>query len=163
MLVASTLMPLATGLFTTWDPTSSLAELLGYSAFAGFSYAIAYQAPQSAVQTVLADADGPLGLSVILFAQHFGPALCVSMAQTIFTNGLAQNLKNLTSGEQVKSIETLGLGEFKAHMGQDKMNEVLLGINQSIVGVWYLPLGLVCASIIGSLTMEWKSVKEKKH
>ncbi|KAK5125448.1 hypothetical protein LTR85_000557 [Meristemomyces frigidus] len=163
MLFGSILMPLATGLITTWNPASSLAELIAYSLLAGFSYAIGYQGPQSAVQTVLSDADGPLGLSVVLFAQHFGPALSVSMAQTIFTNRLTVNLREEVPGLHPKAIENLGLGEIVSHIGRDKMKQVLLGIDRSIVEVWYLPLGLTCASMIGSLMMEWRSVKEKKN
>lgn len=162
MLFASTLMPLATGLITTWSLSSGLGKIIGYSILAGFSYAIGFQGPQSAVQTVLSDADGPLGLSVILFAQFFGPALNVMMAQTILTNRLAVNLKEVVPGLGPKTIETLGLGEIKSQVGQDKVREVVLGIDRSIVETWYLPLGLTCASMIGSLMMEWRSVKEKK-
>ena len=163
MLFASTLMPLATGLITTWNLSSSFAKLIAYSILAGFSYGIGFLGPQSAVQTVLSDADGPLGLSVILFAQHFGPALSVSLAQTIFTNRLTVNLKEVVPGLRSKTIENLGLGEIKSNISQDKMRQVLVGIDRSIVEVWYLPLGLTCASMIGSLMMEWRSVKEKKN
>jgi hypothetical protein len=37
-----------------------------------------------------------------------------------------------------------------------------VAINRSIIEAWYLPLGLTCASMIGSLMMEWRSVKEKR-
>lgn len=163
MLFASTLMPLATGLVTTWSLSSSLAKLISYSMLAGFSYAIGFLGPQSAVQTVLSDADGPMGLSVMLFAQHFGPALGVSLAQTIFTNRLAVNLQQVAPGLHPKTIENLGLGEIKSHIGMDKMKQVLVGMDRSIIEAWYLPLGLTCASMIGSLMMEWRSVKEKKN
>lgn len=43
MLFGSTLMPLATGLITTWNLSSSIAKLIAYSILAGFSYAIGYQ------------------------------------------------------------------------------------------------------------------------
>lgn len=162
MLLASALMPLATGLVTTWSLSTSLARTISYSIFAGFSGAIGFMGPQTAVQTVLPDADGPLGLGVILFAQHFGPAVSVSMAQTIFTNRLAVHLKDLVPGLQPNAIENLGLGEIKSHVDKGHLREVLLGIDRSIIETWYLPLGLACASMIGSLMMEWRSVKEKK-
>jgi hypothetical protein len=162
MLLASVLMPLTTGLITTWSLTSSLAKLIAYSFFAGFAYAIGFLGPQSAVQTVLSDADGPLGLSVILFAQHFGPALSVSLAQTIFTNRLAVNLREAVPGLSPQTIGDLGLGEIKAKIGPENMRQVLVAINRSIIEAWYLPLGLTCASMIGSLMMEWRSVKEKR-
>jgi hypothetical protein len=145
MLPASALMPLAIGLITTWNPTSGLGILITYSVFAGFSYAIGFLGPQSAVQTVLSDVDGPLGLSVILFAQHFGPALGVSLVQTIFTNGLTVNLTEVVPGLCPKVIENFGLGEIVSHVGQGKMGQVLVGIDRSIIETWYLLLGFTCA------------------
>lgn len=161
MLFASTLMPLATGLLTTLNVSSSLAKLVSYPLVAGFSFAIGYQSPQSAVQTVLSNDDGPLGLSIILFMQHFGPALCVSLAQTIFTNRLAANLSNVVPELHSSTLENLGLGQVKERAGQGKMKQAVAAIDRSIVEVWYLPLGLTCVSIIGSLMMEWRSVKQK--
>ena len=163
MLFASVLMPLATGLVTTWNLSSTLAKLITYSLLAGFSYAIGFIGPQSAVQTVLSDTDGPLGLSVMLFAQHFGPALGISIAQTIFTNRLTVNLREVKPGLRPDMIENTGLGEIISHVEKDNMRQVLLGIDRSIIETWYLPLGLTCASMIGSLMMEWRSVKEKKN
>lgn len=163
MLVASTLMPVATGLITTLTLSSGLAKLIAYSAFAGFSYAIGFQGPQSAVQTVLSNADGPLGLSVILFAQQFGPALSVSVAQAIFLNRLVVNLRDVVPGLGSKTLQTLGVGELKSLVSQENMSQFLGGVDRSVVETWYLPLGFSCVSMFGSLMMEWRSVKEKKN
>ncbi|KAK3111464.1 hypothetical protein LTR53_013269 [Teratosphaeriaceae sp. CCFEE 6253] len=162
MLAGSVLMPLAAGLVTTWNLDSSLARLIAYSGLVGFASGIGFQGPQSAVQTTLPEADGPLGLSVILFGQHFGPALFVSIAQTIFTNRLAVNLHQVAPDLTTHAIENMGLGQLKAGVGPQKLQEVLLGFDRSLVQTWYLPLGLACASAIGSLMMEWRSVKEKR-
>ena len=162
MLAGSVLMPLAAGLVTTWNLDSSLAKLIMYSGLVGFASGIGFQGPQSAVQTTLSETDGPLGLSVILFAQHFGPALFVSIGQTIFTNRLALNLHSVAPQLDAKAIEQMGLGQLKSSIGPQKLQDVLLGIDRSLVQTWYLPLGLACASAIGSIMMEWRSVKEKR-
>ncbi|KAK4888318.1 hypothetical protein LTR27_012769 [Elasticomyces elasticus] len=162
MLLGSLLMPLAAGLVTTWNLDSSLAKLISYSGLVGFASGIGFQGPQSAVQTTLSEADVPLGLSVILFAQHFGPALFVSIAQTIFTNRLAVNLHQVVPSLDAKTIGTMGLGELKSSVGPQRLHDVLLGLDRSLVETWYLPLGLTCASMIGALMMEWRSVKEKR-
>jgi hypothetical protein len=162
MLAASAILPLGTGLMATWSLHTPLSKLISYSALAGFGAALGCQAPQTAVQTVLSDSDGPLGLSVILFAQHFGPALSISLAQTIFTNRLAKHLEDLVPGLSARSINELGLGEITASAGPEKMTAVLKSINESLVEAWYLPLGMACVLVIGSLMMEWRSVKEKK-
>ncbi|CAJ2510220.1 Uu.00g061200.m01.CDS01 [Anthostomella pinea] len=140
MLAGSVLMPLAAGLVTTWTLDSGLAKLITYSGLP----------------------DGPLGLSVILFAQHFGPALFVSVAQTIFTNRLAVSLHAVAPQLDAKAIEQMGLGQLKSSIGPQKLQDVLLGFDRSLVQTWYLPLGLACATAVGSLMMEWRSVKEKR-
>ncbi|KAI7423216.1 hypothetical protein KC336_g7940 [Hortaea werneckii] len=100
MLVASALMPLATGLITTWNLSSSLAKLITYSGLAGFSHSIGFMGPNSAVQTVLSNTDEPLGISVMLFAQHFGPTLSLSLTQTIFTNRVIDDGVEVSEGEK---------------------------------------------------------------
>ncbi|KAK3613993.1 hypothetical protein LTR56_027547 [Elasticomyces elasticus] len=162
MLLGSLLMPLAAGLVTTWNLDTSLAKLISYSGLVGFASGIGFQGPQSAVQTTLAEVDVPLGLSVILFAQHFGPALFVSIAQTIFTNRLAVNLHQAVPSLDAKTIGTIGLGELKSSVGPQRLHDVLLGLDRSLVETWYLPLGLTCASMTGAMMMEWRSVKEKR-
>lgn len=61
-------------------------------------------------------------------------------------------------GLSPKTIEKFGLGEIQSRLGQDKVRQVLMGIDQSIIEAWYLLLGLVCISVIGSLMMAWHSV-----
>ncbi|KAL7966972.1 efflux pump antibiotic resistance protein [Trichoderma sp. SZMC 28014] len=163
MMIASILMPLASGLMTTWQVSTSFAQLIIYSALAGFAGGIGFQAPQSAVQTVLPASDVPLGLSVILFAQNFGPALFVAVAQTIFTNQLSTNLKGLGIALSPGEIEKLGLTDLKRAISPTLWKDTLDSIDKSLVQTWYLVIGLTCVTMIGSLSMEWRSVKEKRQ
>lgn len=162
MLVASVLLPIASGLLTTSKVNTSLAQFFAYSGLAGFGAGISFFAPQTAVQTVLPTTDTPLGLSVVLFGQHFGSALFVSIAQTIFTNQLSKNLQELVPGLTTKSIENMGLTDLKSTVPAGKMNEALAELDKSLMQTWYLVVGLACLTIVGSLAMEWRSVKQKK-
>jgi hypothetical protein len=163
MLLASTLMPIAAGLMTTWKLHTSLARLFVYSGLAGFATGISFFAPQSAVQTALPTADAPLGLSVVVFGQHFGSALFVSIAQTIFTNQLSKNLQDLAPELTTKSIENMGLTDLKSSIPAGKIQEALARLDKSLMQTWYLVVGLACLTMIASLAMEWKSVKQKKN
>ena len=162
MLLASILMPVAGGLMTTWDLHTSLAKLLLFSGLAGFGGGIGFQGPQSAVQAALPSTDASLGLSVILFAQHFGPAVSIIVAQTIFTHQLSTNLGGLAEGGVGGNVENMGLSDLKAKFGAEKLKEVLESFDLSIIQTWYLVVGLGCATAVGSLMMEWRSVKKKQ-
>jgi predicted MFS family arabinose efflux permease len=163
MIVASILMPVFSGLLTTIKIDSELARVLCYSGFYGFAGGIGLQGPQSAVQASLPDSDASIALSIITFSQSFGPAVFVSAAQSIFTNRLTANLQTLAPGLNATSIENLGLTDLKGQIGADKLSEVLAGLDKSLMQTWYLAIALGCITMVGSLSVEWKSVKEKKQ
>lgn len=163
MLLGSLLGPIASGLTTTWHVDTSLTALILYSGFAGFALGIGYQGAQVAVQTTLSSLDAPIGLAVILFSQHFGSALFVSIAQTIFTNRLRSNFQALAPGVDTTQIENMGLSDLKGSLGPDVLKGVLAGFDRSLVQTWYLAVGLMCVTAVGSVGMEWRSVKTKKR
>ncbi|KAF2093518.1 major facilitator superfamily transporter [Rhizodiscina lignyota] len=162
MLAGSILMPIFAGLMTTLRVRSNLAQLILYPGFMGFAGGIGFQSPQTAVQTSLPPNDATIGLAIIMFAQQFGPAVFISAAQSILTNRLEENLPVLGSGLNVTSIENMGLTDLKMHMGAEKLQEVLSGFDHSLAQTWYLSVALGCMTMVGSLGMEWKSVKKEK-
>jgi MFS family permease len=161
MLLSSTLMPVFAGLITTFGVNTSFIRLILYSGVYGFASGIGFNAPISAVQTVLPTDDVPLGLAIVLFAQHFGPALFIAIAQVIFTTELSTNLARVVPGLVPATIEDHGLLEIVGRASPGRHGEMLLDIGTSVSKTWYLSVGLTCATLIGSLLMEWRSVKQK--
>lgn len=125
MVLASTLMPVFAGLLTTFTTTTSLAKMVGTTAAMGFAGGIGFQAPQSAVQTVLSTSDASLGLSVIIFAQQFGPAVAIAAAQTIFLNRLSENLQVLVPGLSPSAVSDMGLSDIKQLVGEADLERAL--------------------------------------
>lgn len=162
MVFASVLMPIGAGLLTTFKVNTSFAELIIYTALAGLSYGIGFSGPQTAVQAVLPTEDIPLGISVMLFAQSMGPAVAVAVAQVIFTNDLGDNVSGLVPGLDQQSIQAKGLTEIAMNVPKRAMEKVLVSVDSSLSTTFYLVVGLACATVIGSLGIEWKSVKEKR-
>lgn len=165
MLAGSVLMPVFAGLLTTLTVDTELARILVYSGLYGFAGGIGFQGPQSAVQTALPAADASIGLAVMLFAQNFGPAVFIAAAQSIFTNRLEENLQGLVPGLNATTIESMGLGDLKGELGSGSVGDlrsVLTGLDRSLMQTWYLTVALTCVTMIGSVGMEWRSVKQKK-
>lgn len=162
MLFASVCMPIAAGLMTTYSLNTSLAQIILYSGFAGFAGGIGFQGSQSAVQTILSDADVNLGIGVILFGQSMGPAVFISVAQVIFTNLLSTSLQAVVPGLSPKFIEEHGLGDIANGVAQSQRRLILNGIDQSLTHTWYLAVALGCTTVVGSLLVEWRSVKQKQ-
>ncbi|KAF1846318.1 efflux pump antibiotic resistance protein [Cucurbitaria berberidis CBS 394.84] len=150
MLFSSITMPIFAGLITTFGVNTDIARLISYTGASGLASGIAFNAPMSAVQTVLSTEDVSLGLSIVLFAQHFGPRS--------LSSNLAGLIPNLTSTD----IGNNGLMEITGRAPPALHNAVLAGVSRSISVKWYVAVGLTCATLVGSLLMEWRSVKEKK-
>ncbi|KAJ6444718.1 DNA ligase (Polydeoxyribonucleotide synthase) [Purpureocillium lavendulum] len=147
MLFASICMPIAAGLMTTYSPDTSLAQIILYSGFAGFSGGIGFQGSQAAVQTTLRPEDVNLGIGVILFGQSMGPAIFIAIAQVIFTNHLSSSLEDVVPGLSPAYIEEHGLGDIKQAVPVEHWDDVLLGIDRSLTRTWYLPVALACTTM----------------
>jgi hypothetical protein len=161
MIFASICMPIAAGLMTTYNLHTTLAQIILYSGFAGFSGGIGFQGAQAAVQTTLSAADVNLGIGVILFGQSMGPAVFVAIAQVIFTNQLS-SLEDVVPGLTPTYIEQHGLGDIKNGIPMRSLDNVLGGISRGLTHTWYLVVALACTTIVGSLLVEWRSVKKKQ-
>jgi hypothetical protein len=131
-----------------------------YSGVSGFASGVAFNTPITAVQTVLPVEDASLGLSIVLFAQNFGPAVFIAIAQVIFMNQLATNLVRVVPNIEPATIQGNGLTDIMGQAPANRSLEVLEDIGKSLSETWYLAVGLTCATLIGSLLMEWRSVKK---
>lgn len=162
MLFASVLMPIFAGLMTTFTTETALDKIAGYILAMGFAGGIGFNAPQSAVQTMLPVKDTSTGIAIIYFAQNFGPAVFLAIAQTIFLNRLSENLTVLVPGLSPNAVNNMGLTELRTLVGQDELGKALGILDKSLMQTWYLAVGLTCVTMVGSIAMEWGSVKDKK-
>ena len=162
MVLTSILTPIATGLLTTLEVDAVLARLICYQALFGFGSGIGYQGPQSAAQTVLSPHDAAIGIALMQFANSFGPAVFVSVAQTIFTGRLVADLEAYAPRLNASSLVKMGLADLKEHVGPGNLAGALLGYDRALMQTFYLGVGLTCLSLVGSVGMEWRSVKPKK-
>ncbi|KAE8383154.1 major facilitator superfamily domain-containing protein [Aspergillus bertholletiae] len=162
MIFGSLCMPVAAGLMTTYGVHTSLAQIILYSGFAGFSGGIGFQGSQAAVQTTLNAADVNLGIGVILFGQSMGPAVFIAIAQVIFTNELSSTLQGIVPWLTPAYIEEHGLSDMQTVVPVERWQEALQGIDRSLTRTWYLCVALGCTTMVGSLLIEWRSVKQKQ-
>ncbi|CAF3544920.1 unnamed protein product [Fusarium graminearum] len=152
MILASVIMPIAIGLITTFEIDTSMDRLVSYTALSGLAYGIGFIGPQTAVQTVLPAEDVPLGLSIMLFAQSFGPAVTVPIAQVLFTNQLSTNLEGLAPGLSHRNISNSGLSEMVASVPASDTTAVLIAVNKSLNQTFYFITGLASVAIVGTTT-----------
>ena len=165
MIASSILMAIGAGLIATFKVDSPPAHWIGYQILYGLGVGIGMQQSLIAVQAVLDIKDVPTGTSVLIFAQTFGGALFISVAQNVFTNRLASNLvQQVPTLDPAIVIKTGATELSKAVTEQDptQLSGVLSAYNNALDQTYYVSVALAALSIFGSVFIEWKSIKGKK-
>lgn len=104
-----------------------------------------------------------MGLNIVVFAQNFGPALFVSVAQSLFSTRLVSNLKEYAPDIDSNALKSMSLADIRRLIPASDLQEALQGYDKAIIQTFYLCVALTCLMIVGSLGMEWRSVKEKRN
>jgi hypothetical protein len=155
MYATSVLAPTASGLLTTIDLDGSVAKASAILGFLGVAIGFGIQCPALAVQATLPAKDVSIGGAINIFGAGMGSALFVSASSTLFHSRLAAE----TNGTAIANI---GLSDLRNYIGRDRLKEVLSGYNAALVQTLYLPLALGVLSIVGSVAMERRSLKDKQ-
>ncbi|KAJ5358404.1 uncharacterized protein N7496_010817 [Penicillium cataractarum] len=134
---ASILMSLGTGLLTTVHPhQTTRAKWVGFQILCGAGI----------------EDDVATGIGLILFAQTFGGALFVSVAQAVFLQSIGKALKALAPGLDAESVLD----------GQARETPELQAV-YAVAIKDALRVGLVLATVssLGAVLYDWKSLKNK--
>jgi hypothetical protein len=162
MIAGSVIMSLGAGLMSTFEVNTGPAKRIIYPALFGLGVGTGFQQPMIAAQTVLPPEDIPTGTSVVVFAQTFGGAILLSVAQNVFINRLGAELKNRIPDIDPSSILSAGATNLQSMVDKSVVGRVLLAYNDALTQTFYIALTVACLSIVGGLGMEWKSVKAKE-
>ncbi|KZL77667.1 major facilitator superfamily transporter [Colletotrichum tofieldiae] len=161
MLASTLFMSVGSGLLTTWEPNVPIQNWIGFQIVYGLGSSQSLQTPLLAVQTVLPIEEVPLGTALIMFLQTLGGAIFISVAQNIFSNEFRARLRKDLPNINATSIVNGGANSIRQPgvIPPGTLDPVLRIYSKSLTTSWYVPVGLTCASIIGSALVQWKSVK----
>jgi MFS family permease len=160
MYASTTLASIAIGVLTTITVDTSLSLLLGMLALLGFAVGAGIQAPQVAAQLVLAVKEVSIGFAILQFGLLMGPGLLLSTSAAIFTDRLNAEILAHSPSTNITSIDNMGLTDIRNILGGDLLGNALAGYNEALVQTMYLPLSISCASIIGCIAIERRSIKK---
>ncbi|KAL2049759.1 hypothetical protein ABVK25_009982 [Lepraria finkii] len=162
MIGSSVLMAIGAGLLSTFKVGSGHPMWIGYQALFGLGVGMGMQQPLIAAQTVCDLDDIPTATAVTNFCLTLGGALFISVGQNIFTNRLVTNLAANVPNLNPSIVLQVGATSLRQAVDPGNLAGVLSAYNGAITQAFYVSLAMACFSIIGSLGMEWKSVKGKK-
>ncbi|UPK95961.1 hypothetical protein LCI18_006896 [Fusarium solani-melongenae] len=158
MILGVCFMSVGAGLLTTLHVDTSAPKLIGYQILYGWGMGSVSQAPNLAAQTVLTKKDIPIGASLMFFSQLLGGTIFVSVAQNMINNQLLHSLSSVP-GFSAENIQNSGATSL-THLPPSIKTTVLVAYNESIRTVFRVGLILVCLTMLGALSMEWRSVKK---
>lgn len=161
MIATSVLAPIGSGLLTTVDLDTNLVKVLALLGFIGAAIGLGIGAPHAAVPTVLPVKDVPIGMGIVGFVTRLFPAIFISSSATLFQNRLNVEVSQTAPSQNLTMLKDAGLSDIRALIGRDHLRDVLLGYGDAVSQTLYLPVVLGVLSVIGTIAMEWKSVKAK--
>ena len=159
MIVGTCLLAIGAGLLTTLEIDTPSPKWIGYQILYGFGMGLTFQAPNLAAQTVLPTKDVPTGTSLMFFSQLLGGAVFISVGQNVLNNQLLTRLSGLP-GFSPQMISNSGATTLSKSLPPELLAPVLSAYNESLRVVFRVGLILTCLTVIGTLAMEFKSVKK---
>ena len=160
MVISSVLVSIGAGLLTTWHVNTGHAMWIGYQACFGLGSGLGMNQPLMAAQTVLALDDVSIGTASVIFAQTLGGAIFISAGENIFENHLLQGLQAVVPQLDPKIVLATGATDLRSVVKPEFIEAVIEVYNGSLVRAFKLATALACLTAVGSLGMEWRSVKK---
>ncbi|KAH6605661.1 mfs toxin efflux pump [Trichoderma cornu-damae] len=152
------------GLITTFAVHTPFREWFGYQVIAGLGIGAGFQASILVVQTVLPQEWIPVGTACVQFFQVLGGAVFVAVAQTLFQNGLIDQLEADNIGINPQIFINSGASEIKsvlAAIGRpDALDAVLEAYMTGLRHTYYISVACAASAFLCSLGFEWRSVKK---
>lgn len=151
------------GLLMTLTPTTSTGKWIGYQIIFGLGCGMGFQQPPIAAQTVLQFKDLPVGIAITLFFRNFGTALFITAGNNIMDGALLRGLNaRAIPGVEPHDVVEAGSTSFRSLVPESSLAAVLEVYDHAIQQTFRLGLILACISVIGAVSIQWKSVKKEK-
>ncbi|KAI2606609.1 putative MFS multidrug transporter [Hypoxylon sp. NC1633] len=162
LIASSVFMAVGSGMLSTFTPTTGQPAWIGYQVLFGFGVGLGMQQPGMAAQTVLAKKDVPTGVALMFFFRNLGGAVFVSVGQNVFENALIDGLRQIP-GLDADAILHVGATGLRDVVDSRYLQGVLVAYNNAVVKVFYCGVAVSCATIVGAVAMEWRSVKKARE
>lgn len=163
MLASAIVVPIAAGLFTTFQTDTGHAKWIGYQVLIGFGIGLGMQQSSMAAQTCLEKIDVPTGVSLMFFGQQLGGTVFVSVGQNILSSRLISGLAAAKiPGLDPSTVVNAGATNLRDVVRPEYLGAVLKAYNHAVTTVFDVAVGTSCVLIVGAAFMEWRSVKKDK-
>jgi MFS family permease len=160
MFAGSAFLTIGAGLCTTFKVNSGHPQWIGYQVILGIGAGLGFQQCINALQTVLPLQDIPVGIAIITFAQSLSGAMFISIAQTVFQNGLVASIAINAPMVNPDALIKAGATNLSHRVPKDTLPSVLLAYNIAVTQTFYVSVVAAILSFIGAGLVQWKSMRK---
>ncbi|KAH6617732.1 major facilitator superfamily domain-containing protein [Chaetomium sp. MPI-SDFR-AT-0129] len=162
-LMAAAAGSISNGMYSTFSPTTSTAEWVGYQILNGFGRGVGMPMAVLAVQAAIPPADLAMGNAIIIFVQSLGSAIALSVSDAIFQTNLVSEIALKAPHADAAAIIVAGATRFRSVVNEQDLPGVLEAYALSIDRVFYLAAGLSCLGMLTALGMGWVNISKKQR
>lgn len=164
MLFCMVLFCIGSGLITTFSLTTPLPQWFGYQVLTGLGIGVGFQGGVVTVQTVLPLSDVPVATACVSFFQTLGGALFISVAQTLFQNGLLSGIEKNAPMLDADVFLHSGATEIRSLLGDmhqiGELDAVLQAYVEGLTHTYWITTACAIAAFCACCGLEWRSVKK---
>ncbi|ORX96958.1 major facilitator superfamily domain-containing protein [Clohesyomyces aquaticus] len=162
MIIGTILAITGSALSTKLTTETSTPRLTGYGLLHGCEAGFGFGQPMYVVQTLLPEADVPIGVTFIALVQNLSDSVFVAIAQCVFQNGLHNEFATfLHGGTDARLIQTGASGVLDL-MPLELRSKAVEVYSDAIIHTMYIALAVSCTSIFGAVGIRWQSMKAVK-
>lgn len=164
IIVSTALLTLGAGLITTFWINTPISKWFGYQVVMGLGTGICFQAPILVVQNVLPQELIPQATACVQFFQSLGGAVFMAVSQTVFQNGLINNLVRDVPDIDPKTILQSGASQVRKlveQMGfENSVEAVLKAYTLGLRNTYYISVTAAGCAFLVSLALQWKKLQK---
>jgi len=118
--------------------------------------------PVIAIQNTLPPAQNSVGMALIVFAQFFGGALFLAIAETLFNDSLVSGLSKYAPTVDAQAVVAAGAAAIRQVVKPEEVGGVLQAYNAAINRDFYLCTGAAAGMLLFVWGMGWHRINTNK-
>ncbi|KAJ9139136.1 MFS multidrug transporter [Pleurostoma richardsiae] len=159
-ILGAVLLAIGGGLISTYQPTTSPSQWIGYQIILGAGRGLGMQMPALVAQALLPRQDIAIATSFLMLGHTFGGAVSLSVAQTIF-NSLRSGIAKFAPHANVDRIIAAGAAGLRSRVSAENLPGVLRAYVLAVDRVFYFTAAAAVCSFVFAWGLGWRDIRKK--
>ncbi|KAI1078102.1 major facilitator superfamily domain-containing protein [Whalleya microplaca] len=165
ILIEMAMASVGAGLITTFSLSTPFWQWFGFQVLSGLGTGAGFQAGVIVVQNVVSEDLVPQGTACVQFFQSLGGALFISVAQSLFQNGLIKGVARAAPQIDPAVLTNSGASQIRqvlATIGQeDALEAVLEAYMRGLRNAYYISAAAAGAAFLAALGLRWWKIESR--